>query len=88
MSDKAGKLLAVSHVEVKRNTGLDSLHVEGTLWEENTGSSGLLAFYANFYNASGKLLERQPFYVKDTGAGTGAELLWYIPEGCTKVILE
>ena len=80
--------LAISHLAVERNAGIDALVIEGTLWEENKGRSGLLAFYAKFYDASGKMLERMPYYLRNTGAGTAVDLLWYIPEGCTEIVIE
>ena len=83
-----GDQLAVSHMEIQRNSGIDGLLVKGKLWEQNTGSAGLLAFYAEFYNASGQLLDSQPYYVRNTGAGSSVELRWYIPEECTKVVLK
>ena len=88
MNAQNGDQLAVSHLEIVRNSGIDSLEVEGKLWQGNTSAAGLLAFYTGFYNAAGELIDRQPFYLKNTGAGSSVELIWYIPEGCTKIVVE
>lgn len=88
MRAKNGDQLAVSHLAVERYPGIDVLVAEGKLWEQNPSSSGLLTFYADFYDASGKLIERMPYYVKNTGAGSSVSLCWYIPEGCTKIVVE
>jgi len=88
MRAQNGDQLAVSHLAVERNAGIDALIASGKLWEENKSSSGLLTFYACFYDASGKLIERMPYYAKNTGAGSTVELCWYIPKGCTKIVVE
>lgn len=88
MTAKSSDRLAINHLEVERHSGMDALVVEGILWQENRGNLGLLTFYANFYDASGRLLERMPYYVKNTGAGTAVDLTWYIPEGCREIIVE
>lgn len=88
MNAKNGDQLAVSKLDVERNSGMDGLVVEGKLWGQNSSSTGLLTFFADFYNASGELIERQPYYLKNTGAGSKVDLIWYIPKGCTKIIVE
>lgn len=88
MNAKNDDQLAVNHLEIERNSGIDGLVVEGKLWEQNTSSAGLLTFYANFYDASGNLIDRMPYYLKNTGAGSSAKLVWYIPEGCIRIVLE
>ncbi|MBQ7839153.1 MAG: hypothetical protein IJ390_01495 [Lachnospiraceae bacterium] len=87
MKGNASDQLAVNALTIERSTGIDSLHVKGTLMQEGE-SSGFHTFYASFYDAAGKLLERQAYYSRDPVSGSTLELKWYIPEGCTKIVLE
>ena len=88
MQAKNKDQLAIEQLEVERNSGIDALLVEGKLWTENNSQAGLLTFYVNFYNASGELMERMPYYMKNTGPDSKASLCWYIPRGCTEIVVE
>ncbi len=80
--------LSVSGMNIEKESGLDCLTVRGVLTNEPENSTGLCTFYACFYDAGNLLIKRQAFYAPVPAAGSDLTLTWYVPEGCTQIVLE
>ena len=51
--------------------------------------NGISTFFADFYDAAGNLIKRQAVYaLAPLNYQTQYELEWYIPEGCTRIVIE
>lgn len=81
-------MLQVTGLLMERESGRDKLKVTGNLLTLEDKVPGMNTFYANFYDASGMLINRQPVYSRDPYAGSALEIFWYVPEGCTSIVLE
>lgn len=80
--------IAVTGLILEREKGIDCLKVSGELLSKDSQFPGMTAFYANYYDAAGGLIKRQAVYTRDPQANTHMELKWYIPDGCTQIIIE
>lgn len=84
-----GEMLAIRGLKIVRSTGIDSLQITGEMLYEDSSNNGMSTFYANFYDASGRLIKRQAVYaLTPLTYQTQYELEWYIPEGCTQIVVE
>lgn len=81
-------MLQVTGLLMERESGRDKLKVTGNLLTLEDKVPGMNTFYANFYDASGMLINRQPVYSRDPYVGSALEIFWYVPEGCTSIVLE
>ena len=88
MNGRNGAAVAVSGLAVERESGLDCLKVTGQLQANDSKTPGMNTFYANFYDAAGSLIKRQAYYCRQPVSGNVLTLEWYIPEGCTSIVLE
>lgn len=88
MNGRNGAAMAVSGLAVERESGLDCLKVTGQLQANDSKTPGMNTFYANFYDAAGSLIKRQAYYCRQPVSGNVLTLEWYIPEGCTSIVLE
>lgn len=73
---------------MERESGIDCLKVSGELMTKDSKISGMTAFYANYYDAAGRLMNRQAVYTREPQANTHLELKWYVPDGCVQIVLE
>lgn len=80
--------LQVTGLLMERESGRDKLKVTGNLLTLESKIPGMNTFYANFYDASGMLINRQPVYSRDPYTGNAMEIFWYVPEECTTIVLE
>ncbi len=55
---------------------------------EHLAISGMSTFYADFYDAAGSLIKRQAVYTLAPLHYDQYILDWYIPEGCTHIVVE
>lgn len=83
-----GELLAISGLQMIRNKGLDCLEITGQMFAQGNSNSGMSTFYANFYDAAGSLIKRQAVYALAPLHYDRYTLDWYIPEGCTRIVVE
>ena len=88
LTGKNGAQLAVAGLVTERESGRDCLKVTGGLIAKDSQITGMNVFYANFYDAMGGLMKRQAVYSRNPGANGVLEIEWYIPEGCTSIVLE
>lgn len=80
--------LAVSGLVIERESGVDRLKVTGAVLTTDSKTPGMSTYYANFYDAAGRLMKRQAVYLRDPLENAQLELFWYIPEGCVSISLE
>ena len=83
-----GELLAISGLQIIRSKGLDCLEITGTMFDKGNSVSGMSTFYADFYDAAGSLIKRQAVYALAPLHYDQYTLDWYIPEGCTHIVVE
>ncbi len=88
LNGRNGASIAISGMEIERESGLDCLRVTGTLLSGDSKTPGMNIFYADFYDAAGELIRRQALYTRAPVSGSRMELEWYIPEGCSRIVLE
>ena len=88
LTGKNGATLAVKGIGLERSKGIDNLKVTGDLLQKDTKFPGLNTFYACFYDAAGDLIKRQAVYASDPISYNELTISWYLPEACTKIILE
>ncbi|HJA92844.1 MAG TPA: hypothetical protein H9717_06970 [Candidatus Eisenbergiella merdipullorum] len=88
LTGRNGASVAISGIGVERESGLDCLKVTGSLLSGDAKTPGMNIFYADFYGAAGELIKRQALYTRNPVSGNTLELEWYIPEGCTMIVLE
>lgn len=88
LTGKNGAVLAIKGMELERSKGVDCLQVTGDLLEKDSRLPGVNTFYACFYDAGGRLIKRQAVYSGDPISYNELTVSWYIPDGCTKIILE
>ena len=86
---RSGEVLAIRGMKIVRSTGIDCLKVTGEMLYSDSSNNGMSTFYADFYDAAGNLIKRQAVYaLAPLNYQTQYELEWYIPEGCTQIIIE
>lgn len=80
--------LQVTGLIMEKESGRNKLVLTGNLLTKETKVPGMNTFYADFYNASGELIRRQPVFSRDPYTGNEMEIYWYLPEDCVSVLLE
>ena len=86
---RSGEVLAIRGMKIVRSTGIDCLKVTGEMLYSDSSNNGMSTFYADFYDAAGNLIKRQAVYaLSPLNYQTQYELEWYIPEGCTQIVIE
>lgn len=88
LTGKNNAQLAVTSLVLEREKGIDCLKVSGELLAKDSKMPGMTTFYANYYDAMGGLMKRQAIYTRDPLANTHMEIKWYIPDGCTHIVIE
>jgi len=88
LTGKNNAQMAVTGLVLERERGIDCLKVSGELVAKDGKTPGMTTFYANYYDAIGGLMKRQAVYTRDPLANTHLELKWYIPDGCTNIVIE
>ena len=84
-----GEMLAIRGLKIVRSTGIDCLEVTGEMLYSDSSNNGMSTFYANFYDAAGSLIKRQAVYaLTPLSYQSQYDLEWYIPDGCTQIVIE
>lgn len=84
-----GEMLAIQGMKIVRSAGIDCLEITGLMLVPDSTNSGMSTFYADFYDASGALIKRQAVYALTPLTYESVYTLdWYIPDGCTQIVIE